>query len=227
MSHRSKRYNAVLEKIDRSRVYELGEAIDLLKEQKSARFDETVELVALLGVDPKQTDQQVRGSVSLPNGLGRTQRVAVFAEGEKAEAARAAGADVVGAADLAEKVQGGWTDFDVALASPDMMRVIGKLGRILGPRGLMPSPKNATVREDIAAAVKEFKAGKIEVRSDSGGNVHAPVGKLSFSREALLENAEALLTHLRRLRPQAVKGRYFRKVVVSTTMSPGLKVQVA
>lgn len=227
MSPRSRRFNQVIEQVDRSKVHELAEAVDILKALKPARFDETVELVAQLGIDPRQTDQQVRGSVSLPNGLGKAQRVVVFAEGENAQAAQAAGADVVGGKDLAERVQEGWTDFDVALATPDMMKVIGRLGRMLGPRGLMPSPKNGTVRPDIAEAVQEFKAGKIEVRNDSGGNIHAPVGKMSFAEQLLIENIEALLDFLRHLKPATVKGRYFRKVVVSTTMGPGVKVRAA
>jgi len=227
MPHRSRKYREVLEKVDRRATYELREAIELMKGLKGAGFDETVELSVQLGIDPKRSDQQVRGSVSLPNGLGRSQSVLVFAEGEGAEAAKAADADYVGAADLAERIKGGWTGFDVALAMPDMMRVIGPLGRILGPRGLMPSPKNGTVRTDIGEAVREFKAGKIEVRSDAGGNVHAPVGKLSFTLQSLLENTDALVGHLQRLKPASLKGRYFRNAVLSSTMGPGIKLSLS
>ena len=227
MAHKGKRYREAIQQVDREREYELNEAIGVLKSLRPARFDETVELAVQLGIDPRHSDQQVRGSVSLPNGLGKTQRVAVFAEGEAAEAALKAGADHVGSADLIERIQGGWTDFDVALAVPEMMRLVGRLGRILGPRGLMPSPKNSTVRADIGEAVAEFKAGKIEFRNDSGGNVHAPVGKLSFATQALRENTEALLEYLQRLRPRSVKGRFFRKVVLCSTMSPGVKVRAS
>jgi large subunit ribosomal protein L1 len=225
MSSRGKRRTEALEQVDRKKVYELEEAIELLKSLRPARFDETVELAVQLRIDPRQSEQQVRGSVSLPNGLGKTQCVAVFAEGEAAEAALKAGADHVGSAELIERIQGGWTNFDVALATPEMMRLVGRLGRILGPRGLMPSPKNGTVRADIGEGVAEFKAGKIEVRNDSGGNVHAPVGKLSFAPQTLRENAEALLQFLQRLRPPSVKGTFFRKVVLCSTMSPGVKVR--
>ncbi len=227
MSSRGKRRTEVLEQVDRKKAYELEEAIELLKSLRPARFDETIELVVQLRIDPRQSEQQVRGSFSLPNGLGKVQRVVVFAEGEAAEAALKAGADHVGAADLVERIQGGWTGFDVALAAPEMMRLVGRLGRVLGPRGLMPSPKNGTVRADIGEGVAEFKAGKIEVRNDSGGNIHAPVGKLSFTTQALLENAEALVQYLQRLRPATVKGTFFRKVVLSSTMSPGVKVRAS
>lgn len=227
MPSRSRRFNENTARVDRDQSYELREALELLKSVKTARFDETVDLVVQLGIDPRQSDQQVRGSVSLPNGLGKSQRVVVFAEGENAEAAREAGADEVGSEDLVERVQGGWTDFDVALATPDMMRTIGKLGRVLGPRGLMPSPKNGTVTADIGAAVGEFKAGKMEVRNDSGGNVHVPVGKMSFETDALIENIQALFDYLVRSRPPTLKGRYFHKVVLSSTMGPGIKVQAA
>jgi len=212
--------------VDRHKVYALDEAVSVLKSQRPVRFDETVELAVELGIDARQNDQQVRGAVSLPNGIGRSRCVAVFAEGEKADEARQAGAEHVGGADLIERVQEGWSEFDVALATPDMMRQIGKLGRQLGPRGLMPSPKNGTLRDDIGQAVKEFKAGKIELRNDSGGNVHAPVGKLSFSAEALLENTRALLDLLVQMKPQRIKGKYFKTIVLSSTMGPGVKVGV-
>ena len=224
MPRRSKRYRSCRQQVDREKVYSLDEAVGLLKSVVSARFDETVEVAVQLGVDPRQSDQQVRGSVSLPNGIGKSLRVAVFAEGAQAEEARRAGADHVGSSELIERVEGGWTDFDVALATPEMMRQLGRIGRQLGPKGLMPSPKNGTVRSDMAEAVREFKAGKIEVRNDSGGNVHAPVGKLSFGKEALIENIQEVLDYLVRLKPQAAKGRYMESIVVSSTMGPGVKV---
>jgi large subunit ribosomal protein L1 len=212
--------------VDREKVYSLDEAVALLKAVGTARFDETVEVAVQLGVDPKQSDQQVRGSVSLPSGIGKSLRVAVFVEGQQADEARAAGAEHVGGSELIERVEGGWADFDVALATPEMMRQLGRIGRHLGPKGLMPSPKNGTVRSDIGAAVREFKAGKVEVRNDSGGNVHVPVGKLSFSNEAIVANIRELLDYVVRLRPQSAKGKYLESVVVSSTMGPGVKVAV-
>lgn len=203
----------------------LAEAVKLLKQFGTTKFNQTVEVSTNLGIDPRQTDQNVRGSVALPHGIGKTVRVAVFAQGENAEKATAAGADIVGAADLAQKVKDGVMDFDVALATPDMMGVVGPLGRVLGPRGLMPSPRSGTVTTDIASAVKEFKAGKIEFRNDKGGNVAAPVGKLNFSDEQLVENIQTFLNHLRSLKPPAAKGTYLRSITVSATMSPGIRVQ--
>jgi len=226
MGSRSRRYAQNRQQVDTSALYPLSEAIRLLRSLRAARFDETVEVAVQLGIDPRQSEQQVRGSVSLPHGIGKTLRVAVFAEGEKAEQARQAGADVVGAADLIERVEQGWMEFDVALATPQMMRMLGRLGRLLGPRGLMPTPKNGTVREDIDAAVKEFKAGKVELRNDSGGNVHAPVGKLSFDDAMLEENVREVLDQLQRMKPASSKGRYLRRVVLSSTMGPGVKVGV-
>jgi len=226
MSRRSKRYRECRRQVDREKVYSLDEAVALLKAVGTARFDETVEVAVQLGVDPKQSDQQVRGSVSLPSGIGKSLRVAVFAEGQQADEARAAGAEHVGSSELIERVEGGWADFDVALATPEMMRQLGRIGRHLGPKGLMPSPKNGTVRSDIGAAVREFKAGKVEVRNDSGGNVHVPVGKLSFSNEAIVANIRELLDYVVRLRPQSAKGKYLESVVVSSTMGPGVKVAV-
>jgi len=193
---------------------------------KGAGFDETVELSVQLGIDPKQSEQQVRGNISLPSGIGKTLTVAVFATGEKAEEARQAGADYVGAEELISRVREGWMDFDVALATADMMKQIAPLGRYLGPRGLMPSPKSGTVVEDIAAAVKEFKAGKIEFRNDAGGNIHVPVGKVSFSTDAIVANVETVLDYLLSLKPASSKGRYVRKVVLSSTMSPGVRIAV-
>jgi large subunit ribosomal protein L1 len=190
----------------------------------AAKFDESVEIAGRLGIDPKKTDQLVRGAVSLPKGLGRTVRVIVFAEGDKAAAAKGAGADEVGAAELADKILGGWMDLDIVITSPDMMKHVGKLGKVLGPQGKMPSPKSGTVTTDVAAAVKEFKAGKVEFRTDAGGNVHAALGKRSFSVEDLEANLRAFLEHVASLRPPAVKGDFFRKICISTTMGPGVLV---
>jgi large subunit ribosomal protein L1 len=221
MTKQSKRYRAAAAKVDRNKVYEPGEALSLIKGLPGAKFDETVEVAVSLGIDPRKSDQLVRGAVSLPKGLGKKIKVIVFAEGDKAAAATAAGADIVGSGELAEKVLGGWTDFDIVIASPDMMKHVGKLGKVLGPQGKMPSPKSGTVTADVAAAVREFKAGKVEFRTDAGGNVHAPVGKRSFKAEDLEANLRAFLDHLIAMRPPAVKGQFVRKVSVSTTMGPG------
>ena len=221
MRKRSKRFTKALERIDRNRQYESREALGILKELPAPKFDETVDVVVKLGIDPRKTDQLVRGAVSLPKGLGKSVKIVVFAEGDKAEAAKAAGADEVGSAELATKIQGGWMDFDVVIASPDMMKHVGKLGKVLGPQGKMPSPKSGTVTPDVAKAVTEFKAGKVEFRTDAGGNVHAPLGKRSFSVDDLAENLNAFLSHLTGMRPSAVKGSFVRKVSVSTTMGPG------
>ncbi|MBI1380097.1 MAG: 50S ribosomal protein L1 [Planctomycetaceae bacterium] len=221
MAKRSKRYQAAEKRVDRDKQYQALEALELLKSLPHPKFDETVDVVVKLGVDPRKSDQLVRGAVSLPKGLGKTVRVVVFAEGDKADAARAAGADEVGAGDLADRILGGWLDFDIVIASPDMMKHVGKLGKVLGPQGKMPSPKSGTVTPDVAKAVQEFKAGKVEFRTDAGGNVHAPVGKRSFSAEDLLANLTAFLDHLAGMRPAAVKGTYMRKISVSTTMGPG------
>ncbi|GIW89328.1 MAG: 50S ribosomal protein L1 [Isosphaeraceae bacterium] len=224
MRYRSKRYRALAQKLKPDPL-PLTEAVRQLKTFATTKFDQTVEVSTHLGIDPRQSDQNVRGSVSLPHGIGKTVRVAVFAQGENADKARAAGADIVGAEDLAQQVKAGQMDFDVALATPDMMGIVGPLGRVLGPRGLMPSPRSGTVTTDVAAAVKEFKAGKIEFRNDKGGNVAAPVGKLHFSEEQLVENVQAFLNHLRSLKPAAAKGTYIRSVTISATMSPGIRVQ--
>jgi large subunit ribosomal protein L1 len=221
MTKQSKRYRAAAAKVDRNKVYEPGEALSLIKGLPGAKFDETVEVAVSLGIDPRKSDQLVRGAVSLPKGLGKKIKVIVFAEGDKAAAATAAGADVVGSGELAEKVLAGWTEFDIVIASPDMMKHVGKLGKVLGPQGKMPSPKSGTVTADVAAAVREFKAGKVEFRTDAGGNVHAPVGKRSFKAEDLEANLRAFLDHLIAMRPPAVKGQFVRKVSVSTTMGPG------
>lgn len=205
--------------------FTLAEAIDLLQKTQAAKFDETVELVVRLGIDVKKSDQMVRGAVSLPHGIGKSMRVIAFARGDKAEAAKAAGAMEVGADELAKKIQDGWLDFDVVVASPDMMGVVGRLGRVLGPQGKMPSPKSGTVTPDVAKAVQEFTAGKVTVRADAGGNVHAPVGKRSFPAAKLVENVEAMVAYLKTLKPSASKGHYILGCTITTTMGPGLAVQ--
>ena len=225
MVKRSKRYLKAAEGLDRNKLYEPGEALEILKRLPAPKFDETVEVAIKLGIDPRKSDQLVRGAVSLPKGLGKAVKVVVFAEGDKADAAKAAGADEVGSGDLAEKIAGGWMDFDVVIASPDMMKHVGKLGKVLGPQGKMPSPKSGTVTPDVATAVSEFKAGKVEFRTDAGGNVHAPVGKRSFPVEDLEANLKAFLDHIAALRPSAVKGQFMRKVCVSTSMGPGAWIQ--
>lgn len=225
MPKHSKRYRALASKVDaKADPIPLADAVKQLKQFGTTKFNQTVEVSTNLGIDPRQSDQNVRGSVALPHGIGKAVRVAVFAKGDQAEAARAAGADIVGADDLAQQIKGGVMDFDVALATPDMMGVVGPLGRVLGPRGLMPSPRSGTVAADIASAVKEFKAGKIEFRNDKGGNVAAPVGKISFSDEELIDNISTFLTHLRSVKPAAAKGQYIRSITLSATMSPGIRV---
>jgi large subunit ribosomal protein L1 len=223
LAFHSKRFRALKQKAPKDPL-PLADAIRELKGFGNTKFNQTVEVSTNLGIDPRQSDQNVRGSVALPHGIGKTVRVAVFAQGENAEKATAAGADLVGGDDLATKIKGGFMDFDVALATPDMMGVVGPLGRLLGPRGLMPSPRSGTVTTDIAAAVREFKAGKIEFRSDKGGNVAAAVGKLNFSETQLLENINSFLNHLRSLKPAAAKGTFIRTVTISATMSPGIRV---
>jgi large subunit ribosomal protein L1 len=219
----SKRYRALRERITPEPV-PLPEAIRMLKQFGTTKFNQTVEVSTNLGIDPRQSDQNVRGSVALPHGIGKSVRVAVFAQGDNAEKASAAGADIIGGDDLAQKIKGGFMDFDVALATPDMMGVVGPLGRLLGPRGLMPSPRSGTVTTDISSAVREFKAGKIEFRNDKGGNVAARVGKLDFSEAQLLENIQTFLGHLRSVKPATAKGTYIRSVTISATMSPGIRV---
>lgn len=221
---RGKNYRETLSKIDKERLYSPLEAVKLLKEITSAKFDETIEVHMRLGVDPRKADQQVRGTVALPHGTGKTVRVAVFAQGEKAREAEEAGADVVGAADLAEKVEKGWFEFDVAIATPDMMATVGKLGRLLGPRGLMPNPKAGTVTFDVGKAVKDVKAGKIEYRVDKFGIVHSVIGKASFPVDKLIGNYQALIEEIIRAKPAAAKGKYIKSISISTTMSPGVKV---
>lgn len=212
--------------INRSQVYGLDEALELLKKGSFAKFDETVDISVRLGVDPRKADQMVRGAVVLPNGLGKSVRVLVFAKGEKAAEAEKAGADFVGADDLVEKIQGGWFDFDTAIASPDMMGVVGKIGRLLGPRGLMPNPKVGTVTMDVARAVEESKSGKIEYRVEKAGIVHAPVGKVSFDVQKLKENILSLLDVLVKAKPSAAKGTYLKKISISSTMGPGINLDI-
>jgi large subunit ribosomal protein L1 len=219
-----KRYRDALKRYDRERLHSPSEALELVGSLAKANFDETVELVVRLGVDPRKADQIVRGTVALPAGTGKDVRVAVFAAGEAATAAREAGADIVGADDLAAQIEGGMLDFDVTIASPDLMPVVGRLGRVLGPRGLMPNPKSGTVTPDVARAVSEFKGGKVEYRTDRYGNVAVPLGKASFAPSALLDNFRAVIDELNRAKPAAAKGRYIRRITVSSTMGPGIKV---
>ncbi|RJQ55320.1 MAG: 50S ribosomal protein L1 [Actinobacteria bacterium] len=220
-----KKYREAAASIDKDRVYPAEEALRLVKETAKAKFDETVEAHIKLGVDPRKADQQVRGTVVLPHGSGKTKRVAVFAQGDKAREAEQAGADVVGADDLAQKIQGGWFDFDAAVATPDMMSVVGRLGKLLGPRGLMPNPKTGTVTNDVAGAVRDIKAGKVEYRVDKFGISHVVIGKASFSEEALLDNYNALMEEITRAKPAAAKGRYIKSISVAATMGPGIKVE--
>ncbi len=224
---KGKRLKKALEGLDRNRNYGLDEALKLVKLNANAKFDETVEVALNLGVDPRHADQMVRGVVSLPNGTGKTVRVAVFAKGDKAEAALAAGADIVGAEDLAERIQGGNIDFDRVIATPDMMAVVGRLGKVLGPRGLMPNPKLGTVTADVAAAVKAVKGGQVEFRVEKAGVLQAGVGKASFSEDALRENVKALVEAVVRAKPTGAKGTYLKKAGLSSTMGPGVKVEVA
>jgi large subunit ribosomal protein L1 len=224
MSARGKRYDAARAAIDREKLYTPGEAIRVLKSTESAKFDETVEVHFVLGLNVRHAEEQLRGTIMLPNGTGRSMRVAVFAEGEKAREAEEAGADVVGSADLAAKIAGGFLDFDVAIATPDQMGNVGRLGRVLGPRGLMPNPKTGTVTFDVAKAVGDAKAGKLEYRTDRGANVHLPIGKKSFGEKQLLENYAALVEEIVRAKPAAAKGRYIKGITLTTTMGPGLHV---
>lgn len=223
---RSRRYQKAAAKVDRNKRYPVVEGIALIKSLATAKFDEAVDVAVSIGIDAKKTDQLVRGSVSLPKGTGKSIKIAVFAEGAKAQEALAAGADFVGSADLADKIEKGFTDFDMTIASPDMMKYVGKLGKVLGPQGKMPSPKAGTVTPNVAAAVKEFKAGKIEFRTDAGANVHAAIGKKSFGADDLAANLVAFLDHLRTLRPAQAKGDFIKKVVVSTSMGPGVALAV-
>lgn len=223
MKH-GKKYQEAEKLVEKGKLYDPAEAVALAKKTATAKFDETIELAVKLGVDPRHADQQLRGAVVLPHGTGKTSKVVVFAKGEKAKEAEAAGADVVGAEDLIEKIQGGWLDFDVAVATPDMMGLVGKLGRILGPKGLMPNPKTGTVTFDVAKAIAEIKAGKVEYRTDKFGNIHVPIGKASFTEEALLENLGTIMDVLLRAKPASAKGQYVRSVALSSTMGPGIKI---
>ncbi|UCF88489.1 MAG: 50S ribosomal protein L1 [bacterium] len=219
-----KRFAAAAEKVDRTKAYDFETAIGIVKETAVAKFDETIECAVRLGVDPRKSDQMVRGATVLPHGLGKVERVLVFAKGEKDKEARDAGADYVGADDLAEKIQGGWLEFDRIVATPDMMGAVGKLGKILGPRGLMPNPKLGTVTFEITKAIQEIKAGKAEFKTEKNGIVHSSIGKASFSSQQLTENLTAFLDTLLKLKPAASKGRYFRSITVSSTMGPGVKI---
>ncbi|HWR38601.1 MAG TPA: 50S ribosomal protein L1 [Patescibacteria group bacterium] len=219
-----KKYQEAIKLVEEDKLYDPEEAMELVKKTATAKFDQTVEVAVKLGVDPKHADQQVRGAIVLPHGTGKTKKVLVFAKGEKAKEAEAAGADFVGAEDMVEKIQGGWTDFDVAVATPDMMGLVGRLGKILGPKGLMPNPKVGTVTLDVERALNEIKAGKIEYRTDKAGNIHAPLGKVSFDSVKLVENFQTLIDTLIKVKPAAAKGQYIRSIYLSATMGPGIRV---
>ncbi|MBC5638539.1 MULTISPECIES: 50S ribosomal protein L1 [Ornithinibacillus] len=227
MAKRGKRYQEAAKLIDRSKSYDINEAVALLKETAKAKFDETVEVAFRLGVDPKKADQQIRGAMVLPNGTGKTQRVLVFAKGDKVKEAEAAGADYVGDQDLINKINQGWFEFDVIVATPDMMAEVGKLGRVLGPKGLMPNPKTGTVTFEVEKAIKEIKAGKVEYRVDKQSNIHVPIGKISFDNQKLVENFEALVETIVKVKPQAAKGVYMKNVAITSTMGPGIRVDVS
>ncbi|MEP7370757.1 MAG: 50S ribosomal protein L1 [Nitrosospira sp.] len=227
MARVSKRFRAIIEKVDRSRFYPLPDALKIIKETATAKFDESIDVAVNLGIDAKKSDQAVRGSVVLPAGIGKTVRVAVFAQGDKAKEALAAGADIVGFEDLAEQIKAGNIDFDVAIASPDAMRIVGQLGQILGPRGLMPNPKVGTVTPDVAGAVKNAKAGQVQYRADKAGIVQCTIGRASFTVDALIQNMLALVDALNRSKPAASKGVYLRKISVSSTMGTGVRVDQA
>ncbi len=226
MAERSKRYQSESGKVDKTPLG-LAEAVKKIKSLGSTKFDQTVECVMHLGIDPKQADQMIRGAISLPNGIGKARKVIAFCEDAEIDAAKAAGAMEAGNDELVQKIQDGWMDFDVAIAAPKVMGKAGKLGRILGPQGKMPSPKNGTVTPNVAEAVKDFAAGKVEYRNDSGGNIHAVVGKLSFNEDKLAENIEVFLTHIKRLKPTSAKGTYIKKVCISATMSPAIVLDYA
>lgn len=227
MSNRGKRFSQALGNVDREALYAPLDAIKILKTFPDAKFDETVELSIRLGIDPRKPDQMVRGSLSLPKGTGKTMRVVVFAKGEKAKEAEAAGADVVGEDDLAGRIQGGWMDFDAVVAAPDMMPTVGKLGRLLGPRGLMPNPKSGTVTDDVSKVVGDIKGGMVEYRTDKNANLHMIIGKKSFSQQDLAENYVAVLDEITRAKPASAKGRYLKSITVSATMSPGVRIDPA
>lgn len=227
MAKNGKKYQEAAKLVDRTKAYEIKEAVALAKQTAKANFDETVEAAFRLGVDPKKADQQIRGAMVLPHGTGKTQRVLVFAKGEKAKEAEAAGADYVGEAEFITKINQGWFDFDVIVATPDMMAEVGKLGRVLGPKGLMPNPKTGTVTFEVEKAVKDIKAGKVEYRVDKSANIHVPIGKISFEDDKLVENFVALTEQLVKVKPQAAKGVYMKNVSIASTMGPGIKVDVA
>ncbi|HWO94760.1 MAG TPA: 50S ribosomal protein L1 [Bacillus sp. (in: firmicutes)] len=227
MAKRGKKYVEATKLVDRTQAYPVAEAIELVKKTNTAKFDATVEVAFRLGVDPKKADQQIRGAVVLPHGTGKVQRVLVFAKGEKAKEAEAAGADYVGDADYINKIQQGWFEFDVIVATPDMMGEVGKLGRVLGPKGLMPNPKTGTVTFDVTKAVNEIKAGKVEYRVDKAGNIHVPIGKVSFDNEKLIENFATIHETMLKVKPSAAKGTYMKNVAVTSTMGPGIKVDPA
>jgi large subunit ribosomal protein L1 len=227
MAHTAKKYKAALAKVDRTKRYKVEEAMSLVKQTATKKFDETVDAAINLGVDPKHADQVVRGAVVLPHGMGKAVKIAVFAKGDKAREAQEAGADIVGAEDLAEKIQGGFMEFDKVLATPDMMGVVGRLGKVLGPRGLMPNPKVGTVSADISRAVKEQKAGKVEFRVEKAGIIHVPFGKASFEPDKLKANFNAIMEIIYKAKPQTAKGVYVKNITVSTTMGPGIKVDLA
>jgi large subunit ribosomal protein L1 len=220
-----KRMAAMLKTTPGKKTLPLKDAVQLLKTYNTTKFDQTVEIVIRLGIDPKQADQAIRGSIVLPNGIGKTLKVIVFAKGDKIDEAKSAGADEVGGPELAEKIKGGWTDFDVCIAAPDMMGVVGPLGKVLGPRGLMPSPRAGTVSPDVGKVVKEYKAGKVEFRNDAGGNIHANVGKLSFDAAKLEQNITAFINHVVNMKPGTIRGQYIKGIGVSATMSPGVRIQ--
>ncbi len=220
----SKRMRSMVEKVPGDTPLPVDQAVALLKQFGNRKFDQTVDIAIRLGIDPKQADQLVRGSVVLPHGIGKTLRVIVFAKGDLAEQAKAAGADIVGGDELAKKIKEGWTEFDACIAAPDMMGVVGPLGRVLGPRGLMPSPRAGTVTPDVAKTVREYKAGKVEFRNDAGGIVHAIVGKISFDQQKLVENIQAFIHFIEGLRPHTIKGHYIKGISISATMSPGVRV---
>ena len=224
MATKGKKYQEAAKLVDRTKAYSVSEAIELAKKTSVVKFDATVEAAFRLGVDPKKADQQIRGAVVLPNGTGKTQRVLVFAKGEKAKEAEAAGADYVGDSEFINKIQQGWFEFDVIVATPDMMGEVGKLGRVLGPKGLMPNPKTGTVTFDVTKAVNEIKAGKVEYRVDKAGNIHVPIGKVSFEDQKLVENFNTIFDTMMKVKPAAAKGTYMKNVAVSTTMGPGVKV---
>lgn len=224
MPKRGKKYQEALKAFDQQAMHDYAEAIKLAKENAKAKFDETIEIAFKLGIDTRHADQQIRGAVVLPNGTGKTSKVLVFAKGEKAKEVEAAGADFVGAEDMVEKIQQGWFGFDVAVATPDMMGTVGKLGRLLGPKGLMPNPKTGTVSFDVARAVNEIKAGKVEYRADKAGIIHVPIGKASFEQEKLEENYKTITETVMKAKPAAAKGQYVRSLTVSSTMGPGVKI---